>query len=212
MKTIRRIFIYPLAIAAFFIFIAIGCKKSENKPPENNPPASGTVTDIDGNVYKTMTIGKHIWMTENLRTLHYRDGSAIPNVQDNSWLTLITGASCVYPNIENYAANYGLLYNWNAASSGILAPAGWHVPTHDELYDLAADITSGNTSFTATRGGLRESNGSFITIDSYGYWWSTTPYSSTYAWCGYMKNGSTALNVYGSGYKIDGLSVRCVKD
>ncbi len=42
-----------------------------------------TVTDYDGNVYNTVTIGTQVWMKENLNVKHYRNGDAIPEVQDS---------------------------------------------------------------------------------------------------------------------------------
>ena len=100
----------------------------------------GSVTDIDGNCYKTIQIGTGIWMAENLRTSRYNDGTPIPDVTDNSeWENLLsdiavgpyitTGAFCWYENDSSrYENGYGKLYNYGAVNSGKLCPSGWHVP------------------------------------------------------------------------------------
>lgn len=97
-----------------------------------------TVTDIDGNVYQTVTIGSQVWMMENLKVTHYRNGDPIPNVTDGgTWGGLTTGAYCNYNNDQGYVATYGRLYNWYAvADSRNIAPAGWHVPTDEEWKQL----------------------------------------------------------------------------
>jgi len=99
----------------------------------NTTKTYGTMTDQNGNTYKTITIGTQTWMAENLRVTKYRNGDPIPNVTDNAaWVALTTGAYCSYGNTANKddIASYGRLYNWYAASdSRNIAPLGWHVPT-----------------------------------------------------------------------------------
>ncbi|MCB0820917.1 MAG: hypothetical protein KDC13_09865, partial [Bacteroidetes bacterium] len=60
----------------------------------------GSVTDIDGNIYPTVLVGYQWWMTENLKSTHFADGSEIPNITDNTeWPALSTPAWCNYQNI-----------------------------------------------------------------------------------------------------------------
>ena len=95
-------------------------------------------TDADGNHYGTVQIGQQLWMEENLKTTKYRDGSAIPNVQDSaSWGSQNAGAYCDYHNDPAEGAFYGHLYNFYAvADSRNMCPNGWHVPSHSEWNKL----------------------------------------------------------------------------
>lgn len=104
----------------------------------------GTVTDIDGNVYQTINIGGQIWMAENLKTTHYRDGAEIPLVPgDLDWFNQTSGAYCLYNNDSGVAATYGKLYNWYAATDAHnIAPAGYHVPTLAE-WDVLRNYLGG---------------------------------------------------------------------
>lgn len=104
--------------------------------------SSNTVTDIDGNVYQTVTIGSQVWMAENLKVTHYRNGDPIPNVTDNAtWSGLTSGAYCNYNNDTDNVATYGRLYNWYAVDdSRNIAPEGWHVPTDEEWKQLEMNL------------------------------------------------------------------------
>ncbi len=97
-----------------------------------------TVTDIDGNVYKTVIIGNQEWMAENLKVTHFRNGDIIPYVTDGSqWVEQSIGAYCVYDNSETNFTTYGYLYNWFALNDPRgLGTEGWHVPTDDDLKEL----------------------------------------------------------------------------
>ena len=98
----------------------------------------GSVSDADGNIYRTIQIGDQIWMAENLKTTSYNDGSEIPNVTGYSdWGALITGACRWYNNdAATYKNTFGALYNWFTVKTGKLCPTGWHVPSDEEWIQL----------------------------------------------------------------------------
>ena len=103
---------------------------------------TGSVTDIDGNVYKTVIIGDQEWMMENLRVSRYQNGEPIFHVTDNSeWVNVSSGAYAAYNNDDSLAAIYGYLYNWYAVNDGNdIAPQGWHVPTHSDWLLLEMNL------------------------------------------------------------------------
>jgi len=103
------------------------------------------VTDIDGNVYKTVTIGDQEWMAENLKTSSYDNGDPIANVTDDTqWGSQTEGAWCSYENDQVNELMYGKLYNWYAVvDSRNVCPSGWHVPT-DEDWTVLTDFLGGD--------------------------------------------------------------------
>jgi len=198
---------------------------------------SQIVTDSDGNVYHTVTIGTQTWMVENLKTTKYNDGNSISLVSDASqWVSSILPAYCWYNNdMTTYKNTTGALYNWYAVNTGKLAPLGWHIPTQTEITALVdylgGSATAGsklkesgnlhwssantdatnNTGFTALPGGYRSrESGSFYNVGLWGEFWSSTEV---------IGNGgrflftysATELN-YNSDTKSCGFSVRCIKD
>jgi uncharacterized protein (TIGR02145 family) len=105
------------------------------------------VKDVDENVYTSVIIGEQQWMSENLRTTKYSDGTAIPNVKDeNNWNNLTSGAWSHYDNDNQYETTYGKLYNWYAVETGKLCPTGWHVPTNAEWTVLTDYLASNGNS------------------------------------------------------------------
>lgn len=243
-----------LTIGVFLVF-AISCAKNDtdNEPSPIDPTnptngkttaifnsniSYGTMTDQDGNVYKTITLGSQTWMAENLRTTKYNDSTAIPKVTSNiEWVTLETGAYCNYRNVTNNdtIATYGRLYNWYAINTGKLAPIGWHVPTDAEwttlISYLGGELVAGGklreagtthwrspnvgatneSGFTALPSGMRWENGSCYDIGEFCYWWSANEHDVQNALYRYTHTSHSTF-YSGGHYKTLGLSIRCVKD
>jgi uncharacterized protein (TIGR02145 family) len=141
-----------------FCLMALSCVISAN---------AQTVTDKDGNVYNTVTIGNQVWTSSNLKVTKYNDGTAINTGLSNTDWALTTngalaleGAYAVYPFADAGEANeaaviakYGLLYNaYTTLNPKGIAPTGWRVATDDDWKALEmhagmtqtdADVISG---------------------------------------------------------------------
>ncbi|MBT3252174.1 MAG: hypothetical protein HN729_09955 [Candidatus Marinimicrobia bacterium] len=96
------------------------------------------ITDIDGNIYKTVKIGNQIWMAENLKASHYMNGDSIYlELRNDQWSNLKTGAFCYYDNDPENIENFGYLYNWYVVSDERqVCPENWHIPTEMEFEEL----------------------------------------------------------------------------
>lgn len=109
------------------------------------------MTDIEGNVYKTITIGTQTWMAENLKTTLLNDSSSILEncshiitaMNDSGYVNVLTTGYCWYDNISDTTRNhFGALYNFYAVNTGKLCPAGWHVPGETE-WNIMIDFLGG---------------------------------------------------------------------
>jgi uncharacterized protein (TIGR02145 family) len=137
----------------------------------NSSKTYGTVTDFDGNVYKTVTIGSNIWMAENLKVSHYRNGDPIPNlVSDADWGATAelpygsargTGAWCHMNNNPANECPYGKLYNFFAVRDPRgLCPAGWVVPAGGDPIPFVDNMLT-SLGGTTVAGGKLKSAGNF---------------------------------------------------
>jgi uncharacterized protein (TIGR02145 family) len=100
----------------------------------------GSVTDVEGNIYRTIRIGMQTWMAENLRTTKFNDGTNIRN-GFFGYDTRKYGSYWWYDNDrDSYKNSYGALYNWYAVNTKKLCPTGWHVPSDDEWKQLEVHL------------------------------------------------------------------------
>jgi uncharacterized protein (TIGR02145 family) len=197
-----------------------------------------TLVDIDGNEYKIDTIGTQIWMAENLKVTHYRNGDPIPNVtNDRQWNNLTAGAYCDNNNSPSNSKVYGRLYNYyTVVDPRNLCPIGWHVASDEEWSNLTKLLggesiaggklkelgtthwqspNSGATNesgFTAIAAGSRLANGAFYLVGGMStQWWSSTSHDAFSAYNRYVYNDYINVSRYFNS-KNYGLSVRCLKD
>lgn len=193
-------------------------------------------TTIGGRVYKTVTIGGVTWLAENL---DYKfsgcgiGGGGAPSTP-NAWY--YNNDEATY-GIDG-TRKCGLLYNWHAVkllndNRSELIP-GWHVPTNEEWSALVNAV--GGTSIAGTRlkaldgsaGGSWPANwkgtddfgfgilpagyynGSFLSVGSGAYFWTSTEGSSSNAFTRYFSTGSSMYSDPSNKYY--GFSVRLVAD
>lgn len=198
-----------------------------------------TLTDVDGNMYKTVVINGKTWMAENLKVTHYRNGSSINYVNASSgsfWNTTATGAYCKYEDDLNNGIVYGNLYNWYAASDiRNIAPAGWHIPSEQEWDDMirslggyglastgkklretgvehwyySSSTATNESSFSALGSGFRNET-EYIGQMEYTGFWTTAAYTSSTAACVTLDYDDYLDKLTVS--KNIGFPLRCVKD
>jgi uncharacterized protein (TIGR02145 family) len=193
----------------------------------NEPSPDTIVTDIEGNVYPVVKIGKQIWMAENLKVTKDPEGTPV-----NSYC---------YDDNPAFEDKYGRLYTWDVAMNGSviemaqgICPDGWHIPSDEEWKTLEmylgmteeeADmeniwrgdgvgtslIEGGSSGYEARLCGRRSSIGSYMLIDLYEYVWTSTEYGNN-AWRRCLNGSDPKVGRWNTFPKTYGFSVRCIKN
>lgn len=202
------------------------------------PPCGGsfTVTDANGNIYNTLRLGRLCWTKENLKSTYYDDGlnTSVP-------IALIYKAD-MYPDTTANLALFGRLYSWYSAMKvpegdnaavpvadekgyvqGV-CPEGWRVPAIDEFQTLNAFSSpelrtpdywlcpgNNNSDFSAFPGGMYNSAAnSFFYLKGDAFFWSCSGNTTIGQYVHLMCNcPDLRFNETG---KVDGMSIRCIKN
>jgi len=172
--------------------------------------------------YHTVSIDEQCWMRENLNIGTRINGSQ--EQTDNGSIEKY----CYGDNEANCNEYGGLYqwdemmqYVTQEGVQGI-CPDGWHIPTDAEWTALTDFLggssvaggkmkeagtahwnspntgASNSSGFMALPGGLRVINGSFNSLGDYGYFWSSSENSATYAWLRLLSYGNEDVSRYGT--------------
>jgi uncharacterized protein (TIGR02145 family) len=191
-KPIQQLFL----IITLVLVVLTGCKKDEKKADDPKPvkPDPATVTDIDGNTYKTVRINTQLWMAENLRVTRFNDGTVIPTtdppdkningdfIGQYQWVTM-------YDTL--LLEDLGRVYS-NAVGSNSLknvCPEGWRVPTRKDWKILLADLGVHGDSSKLEQG--------HVLMEKNSLYWEPTTYPLAQE-----PNNETGFTIRGGGVRL----------
>jgi hypothetical protein len=125
-------------------------------------------------------------MAEDLKVMHYRDGSEISDT-------------------IKYTGGTGRQYNWNAINdSRKICPIGWHVPSHCEWNSLVNSLGGKNNA-------ARKLGEDFSDNGEACQWWTSTEQDIDQAQSLYVNYETASVMLTGKP-KTTGLRVRCIRD
>ena len=208
-------------------------------------PTSGTgpsITDADGNTYGTVYIGSQQWMSENLKTTKYNDGTSLTSVQSQYFSEAVNnqGSYTLYNDVAANNTTYGKLYDIRAVRSDKLCPTGWHIPSDAEwailtdyvggegvaggklksqsnLWNAPNQGAANSVQFNGLPGG-NIGGGNVIGLGINSFWWSSTKedygsqLANKYISMNYGTAGINKGNASSYQGYESGLYVRCLKD
>ena len=163
------------------------------------------MSDIEGNKYKTIRIGKQVWMAENLRVT--RDGAGNPL------------RSYCFDDKETNCGKFGRLYTWDVSFKAV--PAGWHLPSDSEWRELVDYLgggqvagkkllAGGSSGFEALLAGGADYRGNYLYFGEYALFWSSTEVDEERAY--HQDVGTKGTSNHFAAKKDARVSVRCIKN
>ncbi len=207
----------PPLLVAFAIFASISCSSSSegrNTAAASGAGAQTVVRDIDGNEYRTATIGEQVWMAENLRVTRSPSGRPLTSFFFND--DSIGYASC------------GRMYTWDVAMDGAaeeavqgICPDGWHLPSDADwttIFELVEGtgtggtslLTDGSTGFGAQLCGGADFRGNYLYFSELALLWSSTEVSAERAYHHHVaSDGEVGKFAAMKGARI---YIRCLRD
>jgi uncharacterized protein (TIGR02145 family) len=193
----------------------------------------GTLTDPrDDKQYRTVLIGNHWWMAENLNAGRWID--IIGNQTDNDEIQ-----KYCYNNLGQYCDTFGGLYQWdemmnyNPENKKGICPDGWHIPSDNDWKELEfalgmpeAELDNtglrgtneglflmegGGSGFDLLLGGYIDFIGNSVSVHAVASPWSSTQNNDQKAFQRIIYNNVTSIG-RGAYFKSEANSVRCVND
>lgn len=212
------------------------CNKNYFNPEVNY----STITDIEGNIYKTVQINNQIWMAENLKTTKFSNGDSIKKISSSDmWISYSQSAWCHLSFDEKNDCHLGKLYNfYSIQDNRNVCPTGWHVPTNNDWYILCQALggfgyagskmkvpstyfwqenntASNNQSGFTALPCPRFVDGVFDSSEfkTKAYWWTSSTDSSNFVYSySIFIESQYELALIGQGGNKSGIAVRCIKD
>jgi len=200
--------------------------------------SNDVIYDTDNNIYNKIKIGYQVWMKEDLRVTHYRNGDLIGTIDlsDDIRNESVPKYQWAYQDNDSNISKLSRLYTWYALTDNRgVCPLGWHLPTNAE-WDLltsylGGDLVAGGrmkesgsihwgeyntesnneSGFTALPEAFRRYDGYFWTSASSVEYWSATENDSEDAWIRQLESHVPYLESR-SDTKKSGYSCRCIKD
>jgi uncharacterized protein (TIGR02145 family) len=178
-------------------------------------------TDIplvtDQTAWKNLSTPGYCWYNNDATTFKNTYGALY------NWYTANTGKLCPagwhvptdveFTTLSNFLINNGFGFEGSGTdiAKSLSATTGW--TTFTTPGTIGNDQTSNNSSgFSALPGGLRNLAGMFYSIGMVGCWWSSTPANATNSWIRILNFNFTEFGRVATFRKIQGSSIRCLKD